>query len=74
MGNRSYRESGAALAQYRGQIAELRKKMREVQAGIEPEEVTDYVLCHSRWNVAFVGAVRDEERALGASTIWGVVP
>lgn len=44
MGNRSYRESAAALAQYRGQIAELRKKMREVQAGIEPEEVTDYVL------------------------------
>jgi predicted dithiol-disulfide oxidoreductase (DUF899 family) len=38
----SYRESTAALAAYRGQIAELRKKMREIQAAIEPEAVAGY--------------------------------
>lgn len=38
----SYRDSGAALAAYRGQIAELRRKMREIQAAVEPEPVADY--------------------------------
>ncbi len=39
----SYRDSAAMLAAYRGQIADLRRKMREVQASIEPEPVDDYV-------------------------------
>ena len=38
----SYKDSTAELARYRRQIAELREKMREVQAAIEPEEVEDY--------------------------------
>jgi len=38
----SYRDGAAALAAYRGQIADLRRKMRDVQALIEPEEVEDY--------------------------------
>ena len=39
----NYQESTAALAAYRRQIAELRRRMREVQADIEPEPVEDYV-------------------------------
>ena len=38
----SYRESHAALASYRKQIEELRAKMREIQAAVEPEPVADY--------------------------------
>lgn len=40
----SYRDGAATLAAYRGQIADLRRKMREIQASIEPEEVEDYAL------------------------------
>jgi len=40
----SYRQSARALADYRQQITALRGKMREVQAAIEPEEVSDYTL------------------------------
>jgi len=39
----SYRDSTNQLAAYREQITELRRKMREVQAAIEPEVVQDYV-------------------------------
>jgi predicted dithiol-disulfide oxidoreductase (DUF899 family) len=39
----AYRDSTSQLAAYREQIAELRRKMREVQATIEPEPVADYV-------------------------------
>jgi predicted dithiol-disulfide oxidoreductase (DUF899 family) len=42
----SYRDSAAALAAYRGQIAELRRKMRDIQAAVEPEEVPDAVLAN----------------------------
>jgi len=38
----AYRETSQRLAQYRGQIADLRKKMRELQQAIEPEAVGDY--------------------------------
>lgn len=38
----SYRDGMTQLAQYRAQIADLRRKMREVQATIEPEPVDDY--------------------------------
>jgi len=32
-----YRDAGKRLAQYRSEIAALRKKMREVQASLEPQ-------------------------------------
>jgi predicted dithiol-disulfide oxidoreductase (DUF899 family) len=38
----SYRDSATALAGYRAQIADLRRRMREVQAAVEPEDVEDY--------------------------------
>jgi predicted dithiol-disulfide oxidoreductase (DUF899 family) len=37
-----YRDSAAALRAYRDQIADLRKKMNELRATIEPEPVADY--------------------------------
>ncbi|HEX7969220.1 MAG TPA: DUF899 family protein [Stellaceae bacterium] len=37
-----YEQTSQALAQYRQQIAELRRKMREVQQSVEPQEVADY--------------------------------
>ena len=37
-----YKETVETLASYRRQIAELREKMRETQASVEPEEVADY--------------------------------
>lgn len=38
----SYRDSAAELAGYRRQIDELRRRMRQVQAAVEPEAVADY--------------------------------
>ncbi len=38
----SYKKTSDKLNEYRSQIAELRKKMHEAQAAIEPEEVEDY--------------------------------
>ena len=38
----TYRQTAEKNAQYRGQIAELRKQMRAAQAAIEPEQVADY--------------------------------
>ena len=38
----SYKKTSEKLNEYRSQIAELRKEMREAQAAIEPEEVEDY--------------------------------
>ncbi len=38
----AYKDTAEKLAGYRTQIAELRRKMREAQAAIEPEEVEDY--------------------------------
>jgi predicted dithiol-disulfide oxidoreductase (DUF899 family) len=37
-----YRESAAALAACRDEIAALRRRMREIQAGAEPQAVADY--------------------------------
>lgn len=37
-----YEDATAKLADYRGQIADIRKKMRETQAVVEPQEVKDY--------------------------------
>jgi predicted dithiol-disulfide oxidoreductase (DUF899 family) len=39
----TYRSTKEKLSDYRRQIAELRRKLREEQAAIEPEEVRDYV-------------------------------
>jgi predicted dithiol-disulfide oxidoreductase (DUF899 family) len=38
----TYRETSSRLAAWREQIAELRQKMREAQAAVEPEPVQDY--------------------------------
>jgi predicted dithiol-disulfide oxidoreductase (DUF899 family) len=38
----AYRETSQRLARYRGEIAELRKKMRALQQQVEPEEVGAY--------------------------------
>jgi len=38
----SYKHTAERLADYRRQIRELRQKMRDVQAAVEPEPVKDY--------------------------------
>jgi predicted dithiol-disulfide oxidoreductase (DUF899 family) len=38
----SYKHTAEKLADYRRQIRELREKMRDVQAAVEPEAVKDY--------------------------------
>jgi predicted dithiol-disulfide oxidoreductase (DUF899 family) len=38
----SYETTSAKLAEYRSQIAAIRRKMRAAQAGVEPQEVGDY--------------------------------
>jgi predicted dithiol-disulfide oxidoreductase (DUF899 family) len=38
----SYKTTAKKMAEYRQQIAELRKKIRKAQASVEPEEVQDY--------------------------------
>jgi predicted dithiol-disulfide oxidoreductase (DUF899 family) len=40
----AYRDDMAKLEAYRAQIADLRRKLRETQAAIAPEDVTDYEL------------------------------
>ena len=37
-----YKQAAEKLGDYRAQIGELRKKMRDVQAAVEPEPVKDY--------------------------------
>jgi predicted dithiol-disulfide oxidoreductase (DUF899 family) len=39
----SYRETSAKIAAHREEIAAIRKRMRVLQAAIEPEPVSDYV-------------------------------
>jgi predicted dithiol-disulfide oxidoreductase (DUF899 family) len=40
--NMSYQDNAAALTAYRAQITDIRRKMREIQATVEPELVSDY--------------------------------
>jgi predicted dithiol-disulfide oxidoreductase (DUF899 family) len=47
----SDRETSEILAAYRRQIADLRNKMREVQAAAEPKQVRDYEFATSRGSV-----------------------
>jgi predicted dithiol-disulfide oxidoreductase (DUF899 family) len=56
----SYRDDAATLAAYRGQIAELRAKMREVQASIEPEAVADYEFSTVNGTVRLSGLFGDK--------------
>jgi predicted dithiol-disulfide oxidoreductase (DUF899 family) len=46
-----YKNTSAKLAEFRREIAAIRKKMREAQAGVDPEEVADYELTNSRGTV-----------------------
>ena len=39
----TYSEHQAALTAYRSQIADIRRKMRELQRTVQPEPVADYV-------------------------------
>jgi len=39
-----YKDTTAKLVEYRRQIADIRKRMREVQSSVAPEEVRDYEL------------------------------
>ena len=47
-----YKETVEQLASYRRQIAELREKMRQTQAAVEPEEVADYEFATPQGNVS----------------------
>jgi predicted dithiol-disulfide oxidoreductase (DUF899 family) len=47
----NYRETSARLAEYRRQIADLRHKMHETRAAVEPEEVQNYVFRNSTGSV-----------------------
>ena len=42
-----YRDAADRLSQYRSEIAALRRKMRELQASVEPQEVADYAFATS---------------------------
>src|SRR5262245_24363318 len=50
-----YESTSAKLAQYRREIAAIRKKMRAAQASVQPQEVADYEFATTR------GAVRLSE-------------
>lgn len=43
----NYKDSSERLSAYRRQIAELREKMRQEQASVEPQEIADYVFATS---------------------------
>src|ERR1700722_11183162 len=45
--DRNHRDNAAALAAYRNQIADIRTKMRDIQAAVEPETVADYTFSTS---------------------------
>lgn len=47
----SYKETSAKLHDYRRQIADLRRQLRETQAAAEPEEVADYAFATSGGSV-----------------------
>ncbi len=57
----SYRDDSAKLAAYRQQIAELRKKMREIQSQVTPEKVTDYEFTTIQGKVRLSSLFGDKE-------------
>jgi predicted dithiol-disulfide oxidoreductase (DUF899 family) len=75
----AYRETAQRLARYRGEIAELRKKMRALQQEIEPEEVADYAFATPGGTVSLTALFGDQDSLfvihnMGAScpycTLW----
>lgn len=56
-----YQDDVAKLEQYRAQIKELRKKMRETQAAIEPQPVSDYELSSQRGPVRLSSLFGDRD-------------
>jgi predicted dithiol-disulfide oxidoreductase (DUF899 family) len=84
----TYRETAQRLARYRGEIAELRKKMRALQQAIEPEEVARYEFATVQGKVSLAALFGDKDSLfvihnMGAScpycTLWadgfnGILP
>lgn len=75
----SYRETRDRLTSYRRQIADLRKKMREAQSSVEPEEVKDYAFTTPEGTVHLSSLFGDQEYlflihnmgvACPACTLW----
>jgi predicted dithiol-disulfide oxidoreductase (DUF899 family) len=56
----NYKETSERIAAYRREIAALRAKMREAQAGIEPEEVKDYEFTTLAGKVRLADLFRDK--------------
>ena len=56
----NYRDTAAQLADWRQQIAELRRKMREAQAATEPEAVQDYQLSTAEGSVRLADLFADK--------------
>ncbi len=74
-----YRETVTKLAEYRQKIGELRDKMRELQADVEPEEVQDYAFASTNGPVRLSELFGDKQylfviHNMGAScaycTMW----
>ncbi len=57
----AYRETAQRLARYRGEITELRKKMRALQQEIEPEEVGGYEFATAGGTVALADLFGDQD-------------
>jgi predicted dithiol-disulfide oxidoreductase (DUF899 family) len=75
----SYRSTAEKLAGYRAEIADLRKKMRDAQAAVEPEEVKDYEFATAAGKVRLSSLFGDKDTLMvihnmGAScpycTLW----
>jgi predicted dithiol-disulfide oxidoreductase (DUF899 family) len=57
----SYRETSDRLAEYRRQIADLRVKMREAQASVDPEPIREYEFSTSGGSVRLSELFGDKE-------------
>src|SRR5690349_1434511 len=58
-----YRETRARLSAHRDEIAAIRRRMRSLQAGVEPQPVDDYVFRSARGDVR-LSELFGERRAL----------
>jgi predicted dithiol-disulfide oxidoreductase (DUF899 family) len=56
----SYEETRERIAAYRRQIVELREKMREAQASVDPQEVADYEFATQRGKLRLSALFRDK--------------
>src|SRR5262249_52114129 len=75
----NYQDTSAQLARYRQEIVALRKKMRELQKSVEPQEVEDYELASTAGPVRLSELFGDKDylfviHNMGAScpycTLW----